>query len=163
MKRFSRTLGPCLILGLILSITGIPCSPLCHAAVPPAQKQSVYFPAKGNAWETRSPEALGFDSALLQEAVDFAVEHEWNGPKDLNKAIAQAFSREPFFSIAPREEYRLEIIENFDHFVATGQSKVVTGFGVIFCNDTLLESLYRLGHRHVEPYVQISHVPSMNS
>ena len=56
---------------------------------------SAYFPEKG-IWEKRKPEVLGMDSQLLQEAIDFAVASEWNGPTDLEKAVTQAFAVEPY-------------------------------------------------------------------
>lgn len=37
---------------------------------------NLYFPAKGDAWETRKPEKLGMDAALLQQAVEFAKTQE---------------------------------------------------------------------------------------
>jgi len=58
-------------------------------------QKSTYFPKKG-LWEKRKPEELGMDSQRLQEAIDFAVANEWSGPKDLEIAVTQAFSVEPY-------------------------------------------------------------------
>ncbi|MEJ8757314.1 serine hydrolase [Pontibacter sp. H259] len=41
-----------------------------------AQEAKVYYPGKGNNWETRKPEALGLDAALLQQAVEWAKTQE---------------------------------------------------------------------------------------
>lgn len=60
-----------------------------------AEQQSIYFPARG-VWEKRKPEELGLDSKKLQEAIEFAVANEWTGPKDLEIAVTQAFSVEPY-------------------------------------------------------------------
>lgn len=64
-----------------------------------AQENNEYFPGKRDQWEKRSPKEMGFDPALLQEAVEFAKTHGWEGPKDLNIPIKQAFAREPFGTI----------------------------------------------------------------
>ena len=63
-------------------------------------KRSSYFPPRGDAWETQKSEKLGMDSKRLQDAVAYAIKKSWQGPKDLNKAITRAFSREPLFSIS---------------------------------------------------------------
>lgn len=60
-----------------------------------ADQKSTYFPEKG-VWEKRKPEDLGMDSLKLKEAIDFAVANEWTGPKDLEVAVTQAFSAEPY-------------------------------------------------------------------
>ncbi len=59
-----------------------------------AQAQT-YFPPYGSEWEERSPEALGMDANLLQQAVDFALEAESYIPRDLDLFIAQSFAGEP--------------------------------------------------------------------
>jgi CubicO group peptidase (beta-lactamase class C family) len=65
----------------------------------PAQKTS-YFPPRGEAWEQRTPEALGFDAARLAEAVRFAQDNEYAGERDLRLAILKAFAREPNHTLA---------------------------------------------------------------
>lgn len=62
-----------------------------------AQKQ--YYPGTHGEWETRTPEEVGMNSTLLQEAIDWAIENQNKGPKDLAEAIENSFMREPFFSI----------------------------------------------------------------
>jgi CubicO group peptidase (beta-lactamase class C family) len=70
--------------------------PVSQSLYPYATDQkSTYFPEKG-VWEKRKPEDLGMDSQKLQEAIDFAVANEWTGPKDLEAAVTQAFSVEPY-------------------------------------------------------------------
>jgi len=59
------------------------------------EQKSTYFPERA-VWEKRKPEELGLDSQRLQEAIDFAVANEWKGSKDLEIAVTQAFSVEPY-------------------------------------------------------------------
>ena len=59
---------------------------------------SLYFPAYGQ-WESRQPESMGVDTALLNRAIAFAVENEIDYPKDLRIPILQSFGREPGFRI----------------------------------------------------------------
>ncbi|MFO7847697.1 MAG: serine hydrolase [Balneolaceae bacterium] len=61
--------------------------------------QDLYFPPSGSDWEVRSPGQLGFDSALLDEAVDVALENENSVERDLRIAILKAFSSEPYHEI----------------------------------------------------------------
>jgi CubicO group peptidase (beta-lactamase class C family) len=53
-----------------------------------------YYPEKTN-WEEKSPSAVGFTSALVDSAVNFALANEYSGQKDLRLAILESFSREP--------------------------------------------------------------------
>lgn len=68
-------------------------------AVPAAAQQKkpvVYYPQPGN-WEHRSPGSVAVDSALLQDAIAWAQQHESKEPRDLKKAHYQSgFGREPF-------------------------------------------------------------------
>jgi CubicO group peptidase (beta-lactamase class C family) len=61
--------------------------------------QEAYFPPAGGTWEQRDPEAFGVDPDALQEAVKFAGEHEYSGPRDLRLAILKGFEREPYHEI----------------------------------------------------------------
>lgn len=54
-----------------------------------------YFPARGE-WASRPASELGLNEGRLQEAVDFAVQHETRLPRDLELGIALSFAREPF-------------------------------------------------------------------
>ncbi len=61
--------------------------------------QSYYYPPAGGPWESREPASLGLDPTLLAEAVAFAEQHEYSGPRDLRRAILEGFQREPFHEI----------------------------------------------------------------
>lgn len=52
-----------------------------------------YFPAPGDAWERRSPGAVGMDSVRLAAAVAFAVASESRTPRNLELAHYQTFGR----------------------------------------------------------------------
>lgn len=86
----------------------LPCCSLfiCSSLPLLAQKKvPVYYPRAGN-WEHRAPAAEGIDSALLQEAVQFAVKMESKEQRDLKKAhYLGAFGREPFgYAVGPLKE-----------------------------------------------------------
>ena len=70
-----------------------------------AEKSTVYYPAAGK-WEHRSAAESGMDSVLLQQAVQFAKEHESNESRDLKEAhYLSAFGREPFgFPVGPMKD-----------------------------------------------------------
>ena len=53
-----------------------------------------YYPGK-TAWEEKEAKEVGFKEAKLTEAVDFAMNNEYSGEKDLRLAILKGFSREP--------------------------------------------------------------------
>ena len=59
-----------------------------------AAAQENYFPPRGD-WETRSPEAAGFDPEALEDAVRFAVASESDAPRDLALNHELTFGREP--------------------------------------------------------------------
>ncbi len=99
MIRLSKNIVAYVFLGLLLLIQGLSSSPYPSEAARSAEKGSAYFPGKGDTWEKRTPEELGMDSRLLQEAIDYAMANEWSGPKDLKEAITQAFGREPYGTI----------------------------------------------------------------
>ncbi|HEY4148003.1 MAG TPA: serine hydrolase [Chitinophagaceae bacterium] len=63
-------------------------------------KKSYYYPAPG-VWQHHSPAAEGMDSALLDQAVQFAIGSESKGAKDLKlDHYETAFGREPFNELA---------------------------------------------------------------
>ena len=62
-------------------------------------QQAYYYPPAGASWERREPATMGFDATALSEAVAFAEQHEYSGPKDLRRAILEGFEREPFHEI----------------------------------------------------------------
>ncbi|WP_421763033.1 serine hydrolase domain-containing protein [Ekhidna sp.] len=57
-----------------------------------------YYPAK-NQWESKSPTQVGLDQSAIDEAVQFALENEYSGEKDLRLAILKSFSREPYHKL----------------------------------------------------------------
>ncbi len=63
-------------------------------ATPSALQSEVYFPPRGD-WDTRLPEEVGMDPALLLDAVDFAIDHEASTPVDLREYISSALANEP--------------------------------------------------------------------
>jgi CubicO group peptidase (beta-lactamase class C family) len=69
------------------------------------KKPVIYYPPPGN-WEHRSAQAMGLDSALLQDAIAYAQANESKEPRDLKKAFYQgAFGREPFgYPVGPLKE-----------------------------------------------------------
>ncbi|MBQ4821757.1 serine hydrolase [Aquimarina sp. MMG016] len=60
--------------------------------------QQTYFPEQGN-WEEKKPSEFKINSGKLQEAVQFAIDHEYSGSKDLRQAILKGFQREPYHKI----------------------------------------------------------------
>lgn len=58
--------------------------------------QTLYYPASGS-WEERPDQ--GFQSALLDDVVQYALENEYEGSKDLRIAILEGFASEPFHEI----------------------------------------------------------------
>ena len=74
---------------------------LCLFAATLAGAQSPYFPERHD-WQTKTPEEAGFDAALLEEAVEFAVASESDAPNDLALNHELTFAQEPFgFRIGP--------------------------------------------------------------
>lgn len=62
--------------------------------------QDNYFPEKGMNWQTKTPPEMGFNSALLQEAIDSIVSNEYKGDRNLKIAILEGFAREPYHYLA---------------------------------------------------------------
>jgi len=74
---------------------------LCLSAAGLGAAQSPYFPERHD-WQTKTPEEAGFDPALLDEAVDFAVGSESGAPNDLALNHELTFAQELFgFRIGP--------------------------------------------------------------
>lgn len=59
--------------------------------------QAQYFPA--NNWESKPAEELKLNQSKLEEAVDYANDHEYTGSRDLRLAIIKGFEREPYHKI----------------------------------------------------------------
>ena len=62
--------------------------------------QEYYFPEYQAEWKIASATSGAFTEASLQAAVDFAMEHEYTGSRDLRQAILKGFEREPYHHIA---------------------------------------------------------------
>lgn len=61
--------------------------------------QDYYFPERNADWEERAPEDFKVNSKKLDEAVDFAMNNEYSGSRDLRIAILKGFEKEPFHKI----------------------------------------------------------------
>lgn len=70
----------------------------CLPVLLTAQSASKYYPDQGE-WDRVGASAAGFTATLLDSAVQFAVDHEYSGSKDLQIAILKGFEREPFHKI----------------------------------------------------------------
>ncbi|MBT3384153.1 MAG: serine hydrolase [Prolixibacteraceae bacterium] len=62
--------------------------------------QEIYFPERGDNWQTKPPSGLKVNADKLELAVNFAKENEYSESKDLRVAILNGFQREPFHYIA---------------------------------------------------------------
>ncbi|SEM23529.1 CubicO group peptidase, beta-lactamase class C family [Aquimarina amphilecti] len=60
--------------------------------------QQLYFPERGN-WEEKSPSEFNIDTKILNEAIQYAKNQEYSGPKDLRRAILKGFEKEPYHKI----------------------------------------------------------------
>jgi CubicO group peptidase (beta-lactamase class C family) len=60
--------------------------------------QTVYYPDRDN-WAHKSPAEAGLNAGKLQEAVDFALNNEYSGDRDLRVAIIKSFGYEPGMEI----------------------------------------------------------------
>ncbi|RKN82706.1 serine hydrolase domain-containing protein [Ulvibacterium marinum] len=63
-----------------------------------AQKD-YYFPERNKVWEIKAPATFKIDENKLQRVLDFALENEYSGSRDLRIAILKGFEREPFHEI----------------------------------------------------------------
>jgi CubicO group peptidase (beta-lactamase class C family) len=62
-------------------------------------QQDAYFPDRGAQWEERQPAEFGLDNAKIDQAVQFALDNEYSGSRDLRQAILDGFQREPYHQI----------------------------------------------------------------
>ena len=60
-----------------------------------AGQSSGYYPGRGADWEHRSPEQVGMDARLLNQAIAFAQENESRASRDLEANHDMSFGREP--------------------------------------------------------------------
>jgi len=61
--------------------------------------QDLFFPERNQEWKTFNGISKSFDEAKLDEAVQFAMDNEYSGSRDLRRAILKGFEREPFHEI----------------------------------------------------------------
>jgi CubicO group peptidase (beta-lactamase class C family) len=90
---------------LTLLLFFLPFNLIVFSQAPKKKAAAVYYPAAGK-WEHRSASESGMDSAMLQQAIQFAKDSESKEPRDLKEAhYLSAFGREPFgFPIGPMKE-----------------------------------------------------------
>lgn len=60
---------------------------------------TVYFPERNANWEEKDPKEYKIDPQDLEQAVQFAFDNEYSGPRDLRRAILKGFEREPFHEL----------------------------------------------------------------
>ena len=72
---------------------------LCLLCSTLLQAQQLYFPEAHQEWATKSPANFNMDQNELNAAVAFAESHEYEGPRDLRRAILKGFEREPYHKI----------------------------------------------------------------
>lgn len=70
------------------------------------QAQTYYYPERGEIWKTKSAYDAGFNEQKLTKAVDFALENEYSGSKDLRIAILKGFAHEPYHKILGKTKKR---------------------------------------------------------
>ena len=59
----------------------------------------LYFPERNATWQTANPQDHNINDIDLAEAVEFAMDNEYSGSRDLRIAILKGFAREPFHEI----------------------------------------------------------------
>ncbi len=57
-----------------------------------------YYPSK-TTWVEKDPKEVKLNPSKIQEAVDFALDNEYSGQRDLRLAILEGFSREPYHQL----------------------------------------------------------------
>ncbi len=61
--------------------------------------QELYFPQRNEVWKKALPNQFDYSQKKLQTAIDFAMDNEYSGSRDLRQAILKGFQREPFHEI----------------------------------------------------------------
>jgi len=72
---------------------------LLFLPIPLQGQQPVYFPQPHAKWELQAASDFGMDDGKLNKAVQFAMDNEYSGSRDLRIAILKGFEREPFHEI----------------------------------------------------------------
>lgn len=73
-----------------------PISAQISDAISPAATTADYYPGPGDDWERRTPEQVGMDARLLEQAIEFAIANENPAPHDLELAHYLSWGSEPF-------------------------------------------------------------------
>jgi CubicO group peptidase (beta-lactamase class C family) len=88
-----RTVGWCPALAALATLASCGAESSTAGAPP-------YVPGSGDAWEARAPEDVGMNSALLQQAVDYALAHETTDiPSDPGVYLRERFEGLPYQDI----------------------------------------------------------------
>ena len=58
-----------------------------------------YFPQSHGAWEKKEPKEFKINSKKLESAIDFEMDNEYSGSRDLRIAILKGFAHEPYHKI----------------------------------------------------------------
>ena len=61
--------------------------------------QDIFFPERNQDWAVFDEVSKAFDEEELDKAVQFAMDNEYSGSRDLRRAILKGFEREPFHEI----------------------------------------------------------------
>ncbi|WP_420603137.1 serine hydrolase domain-containing protein [Flagellimonas sp.] len=61
--------------------------------------QEFYFPQRNEVWKKATANQFTYNQKKMQAAIDFAMENEYSGSRDLRQAILKGFQREPFHEI----------------------------------------------------------------
>ena len=69
------------------------------AVVDTRAQSDIHFPQRNESWKTKEAGAYNIDLNLLNQAVNFAMDNEYSGPRDLRRAILKGFEREPFHEV----------------------------------------------------------------
>ena len=63
-----------------------------------AVAQAAYFPERFD-WQHKTPDEVGMNPALVNEAVQLAIAADTPGPHDMTQFLTNSFGKEPFFSL----------------------------------------------------------------
>ena len=71
------------------------------------QSQISYFPSKDN-WESKPPSFYGYDQTKINDAINFVIENQNKGNKDLRIEILKGFASEPYHEILGPTKKRVD-------------------------------------------------------
>ncbi|MTI87747.1 MAG: serine hydrolase [Balneolaceae bacterium] len=73
---------------IALFVIAITCTVSVHA--------QTYYPGSWGNWEKRTPEEVGMNAELIQQAIEYAQSNESGNPRSMETNHYQTFAREPF-------------------------------------------------------------------